>query len=255
MERQILIEPLQKRFTVALKNANKEARNRYYPNASDCCGVKLKQEKFCSSCNAKVEGVETRRKIIKIGKAEHLIESKALKQVKESLEAMETLEIHTFLKELPANAEDRFDNLVYVLPVEKKLAQYSELIELLKGKVAVGKGVFNGNEYQFVVSVGSNNVIKLRKLVEQSQIYDINMDLVSEAVKTSLNPQIIALERQIIDRKLSTAFDISQFRDSRTEYEEKIIEEFVINGTVPEIKTEIAETQEQDELERLKALI
>ncbi len=256
MERQIHIVPLKKRFQVALKSANREARNRYYPNASDCCGTKLKQEKFCGTCSAKVEGIDTQRKIVKLGKEEHLISSKALKQVKETLEQMEDIELHTFLGTIPAGAEDRYDGLLYAYPADKRPAHYAELVAVLKGNYAVGKAVFNGNEYQVLVYIGADNVLRVRKLVEESQRYDFDAELVQSAIKTPVNQQIVELERSILGKETRTEYDITQFRDQRQEYEERVIEEFVVGGKVPElIAQEIAQTQELDELERLKALM
>lgn len=256
MERQINILPLKKRFSVTLKSANKEARNKYYPNASDCCGVKLKQEKFCSSCNAKVEGVDTQRKIVKLGKDEHLISSQALKQVKETLEQQEDIELHTFLGTMPEGAEDRYDGLLYAYPADKRLGQYAEIVAVLKDKYAVGKAVFNGNEYQIIAYIGSDSVLRIRKLVEEGQRYDFNRESVQEALKTPVNAQIIELEKAILGKELRADFDVTQFRDQRQEYEERVIEEFVLGGKVPELVVkEIAEAQENDELERLKALM
>lgn len=256
MEKIIVVEPLQKRFTVSVKNANKEARNRSYSNASDCCGAKLKQDKKCSSCGEIVYATECKRKIVKIGKEEHLIDASALKQVQESLSNVEELSLHTFLKELPKGSEDRFDSLMYAVPVEKKEAQYKELQEILKDRIAIGKGVFGTNEYQVVVSVGEDDVLRIRKLVEESQRYDFEPEeALAALVNVKLSEDVVQIENKILDKKSVDSFDLTEFRDMRSEYEERVIEDFVLNGRVPEVKKEVEQQQTQSELERLKQLM
>lgn len=254
MEKTIFVEPLQKYFKVSIKEANKQKRNRSFSNASDCCGVVLKQEKFCSGCNEKITETPS-RKIIKIGKQEHLIDAQALKQVQEQLESCEDIKIHTFLNKLPSNAVDRFESLVYTYPAVKKEAQYKELTEILKNRFAIGTGVFRNNEFQVILSVGNDGILRIRKLVEESQRYDFDSEeVVASFINTEVNPQVLEIENSILDKQMKDDFDLTSFKDMRTAYEEQIIEDFVINGKIPEIKTKVAEQQAVDELERLKAL-
>ena len=249
-ERKIVIEPLQKGFNLSLKDANRQKRNRSYVNASNCCGVKLKQEKFCSACNEKVGYGDCQRKIVKIGKEEHLIEASALKQATDALEAMEDMQLHTFLKQRPTDAEDRFEALVYAYPAKKQEAQYAELVAILKGRTAIGKAVFRGNEFQILVEVGDDNRIRIRKLVDEDQRYEMQELQLDNAP----NEQIVELERTILDKATKDDYNVKQFKDTRAEIEEKVIEDFVLNGTIPEVKKEVAQAQENDELARLKAL-
>ena len=256
MEKQILVEPLKKSFTISLKDANRQKRNRSYSNASDCCGVKLCQKKYCSTCDKELKSGDCQRKIVKIGKSEHLIDANALTQVQEQLEQMDELKVHTILDKLPKEAEDRRDSLVYALPSEKKEAQYKELATILKHKIAVGNGVFRNNEFQVLLSVGDDGIIRIWKLVEESQRYDFSPEAIAEKLqKVQLNEEIVALEKQIIDKNTIDGFDVTQFRDSRAEFEERVIEDFVLHGKTPEIKPTINKEAQTNELERLKALM
>ena len=250
MEKDVFVEPLQKRFRVELKDANRAKRNRSYLNASDCCGAKLKQEKFCSVCNEKAAAYNCARKLVKIGKVEHLIDAAALEQATDALESMEDIRLHAFLKVRPAGAEDRFDALVYALPVKKLEGQYAELAAVLRGFVAVGEAVFRGNEFQVIVEVGDDGVVRIRKLVEEEQRYGV-----LPVELSCVNGEIVALERQLVEKRLVDGYDVTGFRDARAEIEERVIEEFVLNGKVPEVKKEVVQAREQDEVARLKALM
>lgn len=253
MERDIVIEALgNKRFKVELKDANRATMNRSYPNASDCCGVKLKQEKFCSSCMKKVEGTPA-RKLVKLGKSEYLIDAAALDNAMEQLEQMDAITVTAFVEEIPA-VEDRYDALLYGLPAEKRGSEYRELVEILKGRTAIGKGVFRNNEFQVLLEVGNDGCIRIRKLVEESRRYDIAFDSVQIALKSPVNEQVVELEKQIIGKKSVKEFDFSEFKDTRAKIEEQVIEDFVLHGKVPQV-TVVQEQKDENELARLQSLL
>lgn len=250
MERDVVIEPLQKRFRIAVKDANRQRRNRSFANASDCCGVKLRQEKFCSSCNGKVGYGECKRKLVKIGKEEHLVDAAALQQATDALEGMEDIKLDSFLSRRPTGAEDRFDALIYAYPAKKHEAAYAELAAVLEGRTAVGTAVFRGNEFQVLVEVGDDGRVRVRKLVEEEQRYELQ-----EIAKVAVNGQIVELERKILDKATVEDVDLSVFKDRRSEIEERIIEDVVLNGkAMPDVKKDVAKEKESDELARLKAL-
>ena len=255
MNKQIYVEPLQMSFEVKLKDANRQKRNRSFSNASPCCQAKLKQDKLCSTCNEKVATQDCRHKIVKIGKTEHIIDSDVLDSVQDSLSAMENVKITSFLTTLPEQSDDLFDSLMYAFPVDKKESQYKELAEIIDRRYAVGTAVFRNNEYQIIMSVGTDGVIRVRKLIDYSQRYDF----APVAITSSLNnaqarQQIIDIGRKLVDKHTVSTFDFSQFRDSRTEYEDKIIEEYVLNGRKPDVQ-EITQQRTDDDVERLKALL
>ena len=252
MEKEILVEPLQKRFKVVLKDANRQKRNRSFPNASNCCGARLQQKKFCSVCGEEVDTAELTRKIVKIGKEEHLVEASALKQAITALEALDAIKLSTFMSSRPSGVEDYFDALVFVLPAKKREQQYAELANILKGKVAFGSGVFRNNEFQIMVEVGDDGRIRVRKLVEESQRYDIP----TVDISVELNNELVELERKIVEKNVVDSFDLSKFRDARAEIEEQVIEDVVLNGGVVEnVVPQVKQAVEEDEIERLKKLL
>lgn len=256
MEKKIYIAPLQKSFTIDLKDANRQKRNKSYSNASPCCNVALKQEKKCGVCATVIQTSEVTQKIVKIGKEEYLIDADALKSVQDELASIENeITVTSFIKQKPSELEDKYDGLVFALPAKKNEEQYAELAKILKGRCAIGTAIIRSNEYQVVLEVGNDDVIRMRKLVEPSQMYDINKELATKVVNsTPVNEQIIELENKIIDKNTIDDYDFEQFQDRRSEYEERIIEEYVLHGRKPETTPSIRQEQQVDELERLKQL-
>jgi len=252
VERQIVIEPLQKRFKVGLKSANKQARNRSFANATNCCGKRVVQEKHCAECDNVVDTKELQRKIVKIGKQDHLIDGQALKDIQEQLAMNEDIVLHTFLKEEPREAIDRYAGLEYGVPAEKRDAEYAELVAILKGRVAVGTGVFGRNEFQILLTA-EDGIIRIRKLIEESQRYEFDERACD--VDVQVNREVVAMENRILNKQTLNGFDVKQFKDTRADMEEHVIEEFVLNGKVPEVKAEVQQKHDTNELERLKALM
>jgi hypothetical protein len=252
MERTIQIEALNKPFNVGIKDAVRQKRNRSFGNATNCCGESVVQKKFCSVCDGDVTGNDFARKIVKIGKAKHLINAQALKQVKDTLNENDTIKIHTIVRELPRDMSDRNAGYVYVT-AGKKVNDFAELKELFQDFFGIGTAVFRGNEYEVVLWTGSDGRMRMNKLIEQTQLYDK-----PEAdVAGTYNEQIVAIEKDILEKNSQKDYDFSQFRDTRAEAEEKMIEDVVLHGKQPEVKETIAEVtqaSDEEELERLKAL-
>jgi hypothetical protein len=253
MERTIQIDALQKSFNIGIKDAVKKGRTRSFGNATNCCGEKVTQKKFCSVCDGDVTGTDFARKIVKIGKSEHLINAQALKQVKDSVAENDIIRVHTIVRKLPEGMSDRQDSYVYVTP-SKKVGDFLELRELLNDFYAIGTAGFRGSEYEIVLTSGSDGRIRLHKLVEQSQMYDKPEADVSGQV----NEAIVSMEKDILEKNAVKDYDFSQFRDTRAEAEEKMIEDVVLHGKQPDVAETIAEVTQKsddDELERLQALM
>lgn len=250
-ERVFIMEmlPTKKRFTVELKDANREKRNRSYANASPCHSKKLKQKKFCEECNEEVTG-EIVNKIVKIGKHEHLVPTNLLEQATDRLGEMEEISVHTILKGESTMAKDYYDNMVYAYPAEKRSKDYVEMREILKGKTAIGKGVFRNNEFQVLIEVGEDGVIRIRKLVEEAQHTPVDKDQVERELNgVVVNEQLVAMERRLLEKGAVDAYDFSDFKDTRAQIEESIIEQVVVSGVVPAMaKPKVVEKQEADEL-------
>jgi hypothetical protein len=216
--------------------------------------VKLKQEKSCSACGKEVHSGECSRKIVKVGKEEYLVKADDIDKALEAMEAQEELLLHTFVKEIPQDINDRIDGVEYIVPAEKKTKEYRELQEILQGRYAIGKVVIRSNEYEVIVSVGADGIIRMEKLVEQSQLYDVpSIDAVATA---EVSKEIISLECSLIDKRMQSDYDFTAFKDTRSKVEEDIIEQVVKSGEVPQaVVKQVEVKQDNDEVARLKALL
>ena len=261
MERQIVVEPLQKEFTLDIKDAFRQKRATSFasasPNSTSDNPIRLVQKKFDAESTMtadrnkwqEVDNASVTHKIVKIGKEEHLIPKDVLEKATEF--GSEKLKIHTFLKgDMPTDAKTRICGVMYGHAKAKREGDYVELAELLKGKHAVGTIAVRSNEFQVVLTADEQGKIVIFKLADESQLYDEPI-----VPNFELNKEIVELERSIVEKTAKDDFDFSEFRDSRVEKEENIIEDFVVNGALPEEAiAKVQETQEQDELARLKAL-
>lgn len=249
MERTWVLEPLKKRFTVDMKAANRDKRNRSFSNASSCCEAKLKIVKRCSGCDNEVSAADCTHKLVKIGKEEHLIDGATLKGI---MPEEGEIVFDTVLDELPKGTDDWFAKLDFAAPAKKHEAEYAELAEILKGRYAIGKGVFRNNEFQVVATTGSDGIIRSRRLIDGDQRNE--KPNISELPEP--NNQIVGVENQILGKSAVDGFDFNQFRDTRVEQEEKVIEDFVLHGKKPsKVVQEVKARVESDELERLKSLM
>lgn len=262
MERTIYVEPIAKRYTVEVKDANKSGVNRSYRVASPCCSreghpVLRKEEMKCAECGKVVSTKECTHKIVSVGKEEFLVESALLKDVVDQMEKHDEIVLKAFLDSEPEGTQDRYDALVYCFPNEKKAKEYKELAQTLKGKFAIGTGVFRGNEYQVVVTVGDDGLLRMRKMVEETRRYPLDVEAVTALLnKVEVSAQVIDLQRKVLDKKKAESYDVKVFRDRRGEMEEKIIEDIVVHGRVPSFAPRIVEEQKaESEVERLKALL
>lgn len=249
MERTWVMEPLQKRFQVDMRAASRDKRNRSFSNASPCCNKKLKQQMFCVECDKEVARGDCKHKLVKVGKEEHIIDGDTLKGI---MPEEGEIVFHSVMDELPTGMEDWFAKLDFASPAKKHEADYAELAEILKGRYAIGKGVFRNNEFQVVATTGNDGIIRSRRLIDGDQRNEKpSLEDVPEP-----NGQIVDVEKQILGKKAIKEFDLTDFKDSRIEQEEKVIEDFVLHGKKPELVVqEVKQAKETDELERLKALM
>jgi hypothetical protein len=261
MERQIVVEPLQKEFTLDIKDAFRQKRATSFasasPNSTLEKPIRLVQKKFDAESTMtddrnkwrEVSESQVTHKIVKIGKEEHLIPKDVLEKATEF--GSDKLKIHTILRgDMPVEAKTRICGVMYGHAKAKREGEYTELAEILKGRYAVGTIALRSNEFQVVMTADADGKIQIFKLADESQMYDEPIVPLFE-----VNKEIVELERQILDAKAVESFDFGEFRDSRVQTEEKIIEEFVMNGELPEIVTQkMEENKQENELERLKAL-
>lgn len=270
MERVVVVEPLGERFTIGLRDANRERRTRSFANVSDCCGKieggkavgKLRIEKHCSACGGRVD-VTPSRKAVKVGKNEYILPSSAIEAVKERVEAMEEIRIQGIIGDgvtpvsVPLGVQDFFDGLVYAVPVEKKEREYAELCGVLRGRVAFGRAVFRGDEFQVLVMVGDDGVLRIRKLVDGSQRHAFDAGGVSGVVSgVGVSGEVVGLMREVLGRS-ERSFDPLEFRDSRLVLEEELLERVATLGELPVDAPVVGVVLpvESERLERLRAML
>lgn len=261
MERNIYIEPLQKRFTVGIKNTAKTLRNPSFLNASDCHGAPLKEEKYCAQCKAK-EGTahtkgKTQRKLAKVGGEIIPISAQILADVKAQYDNAGDVRITAFLKSSPKGTAERISDAKWCVPAEKQIGAYAELGRLLEGRVGVGTAVFNGNEYQVVLTKADNGLVMLQSLVDETMMYAMNAEEIKREVEQAKVPEnIVDMEKKLLERKTVKEFDLTEHRDGRIAQIQEIIEQAVLTGEVPKVvENKVAEKQEVDEEARLAKLL
>ena len=268
--KQIYVAPLQKEFTVEVDTANRKAKSTSYRSACSCAEVttstkgkkvvlgKFRQEMRCEKCNVEKSASTDTRKIVKVGTDELLIDASAIASAQQALEAIENVKLHTFLNKKPTGTEDRIESLIYDFPADKKAKHYAELAKLLKGRWAIGNGVFGKNEYQVLATCGDDDVVRFWTLVEERNRKDHNFEECASVVNgINLPEQVVALENELLDKATVDDYDLTKFVDTRTEVEQNVIEDFVVNGKLPEAPptAQIEEEQAEDEVARLKALM
>jgi hypothetical protein len=250
MEKVLHIAGIEKRYVVDVQFANREQRQAIVAKgATDCCAADVKQLRICKDCGKEVSGTPVRKKIV-IGKEERIVSSAVLKRITDALNERTEAVVHTILDTLPDDAIDRYDRLLYVRPAKKREGQYAELAALFAGRVGVGKIVINGYEYEFLLTTGSDHVVRLRLLLESSQMHASPHDVPAPA-----KGAVAAFATQLLSKQVKTAYDFTAFVDTRNAMVEQLIEQALLSGStdVPEVDV-VDAASDAEELERLKRL-
>ena len=234
---------------------------KYHANATDCCGVKVNEHKFCSKCNEKVSG-KMKRKLIDIGKIRDkdgnipMIDVSLLDDIKKQLDDVSEVRVSQFTKDLPEQAMERFERLMKAGIVDKKLDDYKELQELLRGRYGVGMGNFGGCQRKVILYLDQQGVISMRKLTSDDQQVSFDAEeVLTRLAGVKIDQELIEIEKQIIEQNLKPITDFG-YKDMRVAMEEELIEK-VLSGeqptpVVPRLKEQKAEN-EKDRLKRLLA--
>jgi hypothetical protein len=251
MERVIVFEPTEDRFSVDIKPAERAQRNRYYANATDCCGSRVQERKVCSHCEQSVTA--TSRKIVKIGKEEKLINTELLNKVLEEVEVLEEIHIDQVAEEVPADVERRFERLLYGDVVKKKEEDYATLRAYLGDKVGFGYGVFGHNKFGIMLKF-EGAVLFIRKLMDEGQLVDIDAERIAKQTTKKVDPELVELGKQAVEAVKVQQPDISRYKDDRIELEQQLIEQLV-DGKLPELIPSVTEKIVEDRKEKLKRLL
>lgn len=257
MEQVIELPHLNKSFSVEVTGGTfKDATNRSFSNASPCCKKELKQDKKCSACGNTVANSEVTEKIIKIGKQTIILPADRLKGIQEDIESRATgINVKAVVKKAGFDIPmDRIDGGKYCSPANKRVKDFVELRELCKDFVLIAEATFKSNTYEVLVMTVNNNLVIL-KLAAESRMYK-SPDL-SGVEDIAVNPAVIEVEKQILGKVAVAEHDFTTFKDLRAEQVDSLIEAVALGGELPvfESKVEAAVKQEEDELERLKALL
>jgi len=172
--------------------------------------------------------------------------------------------ITSVLKKFPFEARERIDGVARALPLGAKKSadqleankQYAQVVKILQaaGGFAVGTTVFGNYEFQVVLEA-TDDGLNIYKLASESRMYDFDREATKDVIKSApVNPQLVELSAKVLEK--SAADKLPDFKPVKEEMTEKLIEDFVLHGKLPEVSiAEVKESKEKDELEQLRALL
>ena len=234
------------RFGVNMKKLTKSAKNRSYPNLSDCCGAVLKQKKFCAGCGVEVNGTP-KNKQFKLGKEEYKISTEHLEQIRESLDSV-SICVSSYVKkeEIPS---EYFGDGIFHLGQTKQKKEYTELARAieLSGLVGVGTFVYNSRPYPFMM-YSLNGHLMLRSLLFEDELNEM-----TEIEPAVVNEEKVKLIAGVMRLK-SKSFNISEYVNIREQQEQELISKVIAGEELPEIETVILEQESQNDQEEIMKL-
>ena len=240
-------------FAIDIVKLTKSAKNRSFPNLSNCHQTPLQQKKFCAECGEEVNSTSCTHKQFKLGKEAYPISAEHLLQIKKSLDD-DRIVIDEF-REMHEIPELWFTDEIYAAKQHKKyLKEYREYAQILSqaGKVAVGQAIIRNRPYPVMIYPYQDRLV-MRALHYFDEVNP--MPAVDNAVQT--NETKIGLMLKAV--QLNTAkepFSIGRFVNQREEAEEQLIAKCLRGEELPEVKREeMAVVDESDEIARLQALL
>ena len=254
-EMNIYIPQLDKTFSidVGYNDTFKAKKNRSFSSASPCCEVELKQEKKCGSCGKVVGSKDVEKKILKVGKQKVIIPADRLKEIENNVEGSESeITIKAIYKgTLPYH---RIDGSKWVYPAKKRTRDYLELKELCKSHTLIGETIFKSNGYEIGLTTIDDTLVVIKFATETQMGTKPSLDLAG----VSINPEIVKVQKEILDRDATTNYDFSAFEDIRTKQVDELIEKIALGEEempeTPIAKEEKKIVDDTTELERLKEL-
>lgn len=261
MEMDVRIDCLGKSLSVdvSYNDTFKSARNRSYSNASPFADkATLVQKKFCSMTGKEVTNDMVTHKLVKIGKEYIVLPVEKLKEIQENIEASATeIKVKAVVKregfELPY---ERVEGSKWLKPAKKRARDYIELRELCETHILIGEATFKSNSYEVAMVGDGDDGILLVKFASQDRMTE-KPDL-DGLQGMSINPELIKLERDLLDKNSAGGYDFAQFTDARQEQEDKLIEEAAfgkVDLSAKPSEPAKAIVDDESELERLKKLL
>ena len=240
-------------FVLDIVKLTKSAKNRTYPNLSNCHQEPIKIKKYCPVCNCDVDTKECTHKQFKLGKENYPISADHLKEIKNNLDD-DRIVIDEFrqMHEIP---ELWFTDQVYAAKQNKKyLKEYNEYVKILSqsGMVAIGQAIIRNRPYPVMIYTYQGKLV-LRALHYFDEVEPMpTVDNTAPVNETKIELMLKALKLNVKD----SPFDISRFVNQREEAEQKLIERVLKGEELPEVKREQLQTvDESDEIARLQELL
>ena len=240
-------------FAVDIVKLTKSAKNRSYPNLSNCCKVPLKQKKFCGSCQTETTD-SSEFKQFKLGKETFSVSATHLDQIKKSLD--DDRIIITEFRQLGEVPDLYYSDVLFAGKQHKKYSKdYLEYSAILQqtGKVGVGMLVYRERPYP-VMLYPYRGILMLRCLRFAEEVNAVPM------VDTTLqvNEQKVQLMGKVMQHNIVQApFTMDKFVNIRANQEEDLIEKVIKGEALPEVKEVVSapSVADNDEIARLQALL
>ena len=238
-------------FKVDLKKITKSAKNRSYPNLSNCCGVELKQKKYCSGCNEEITDT-SKEKLFKLGKERYKVSTDHLNQIKTNLDD-ERIKITEYRDRNEIDDTFYADILFQVRQHAKYRKDYTEFYEVLarSGKVAIGKLIYNNRPYPVMI-YSYKGTLMVRALRFADEVTDLTT--VDKAPMNEEKVKLLIAALKLSEKDIS--FNVEHFNNEREEMEQELIMKCVNGEELPEVeKIEVVTKDDTEEMEKLKQLL
>lgn len=238
-------------FQLDITKITKTEKNRSYPNLSNCCGTLLVQKKFCSNCSAEIVD-DCQKKQFKLGKQTYSIPAAHLEEIKKQLDDNKII-IYEYRDMSEIDPLCYADTVFSSKQYSKAKREYIEYMELLQttGKVGIGLTNISSRPYPVMIYHYKGHIcIRLlhfaNEMVPQPAIDYVPVN----KEKLDLLRKIMALNTT------SEQFELEEYKNSRQEKEEELIEMVLEGKELPKLETvEVKQADESDEILRLKALL
>lgn len=238
-------------FPIDVRKLTKEAKNRSYPNLSNCCFEPLSQKKVCSGCGNPVDPKDCKTKLFKVGKEKVVIPSENLDLVKKSLDD-DRIVVDSFRD--PSELDTTyFTDVLFASKQNKKYKkEYLEYLSVLRlsNKVAVGMMVYNNRPYPVVMYPHQGNLL-IRALHFAEEISEI-----PTVEQVEYNQQKVELLTKAMALTHNHDLDIARYVNRREMEEQRLIRDVMSGKPIPQIEKPIMESADDTaEIERLQELL
>jgi hypothetical protein len=239
-------------FFVKGQSTKREARERdILKNVSDCCGVELKQRKYCGDGEivgcGKAVGKVSRKKLVLPGVEPKFIDIAVLTEIEE-LVADKKMSVTGVMhrEDVPVGIGARIVKSWYLYPEKESAKEMANIVSALQASACVFIGVLTvrGSEYEAVFRPVGNGLLVAEMLCEPSQVY-------ATPEFEGVEPNLKAVEVLAAGfKENAVAEHVFDHRDTAMVAFEQAVTEFVTKGVLPQA----AKVEVQREAQELEAL-